>query len=58
MLELGRCAGVLAGLLLSLPCYTYLLLRLLVVGSRLWTVTSRRTQPPCLQVGPSRNSSG
>ena len=55
MLELGRCAGVLLGLLLSLPCYLYLLLRLLVVGSKLWTVTSRRAEPPCLQVGDSRN---
>ena len=58
MLELGRCAGVLLGLLLSLPCYLYLLLRLLVVGSKLWTVPSRRAEPPCLQVGDSRNSSG
>ena len=33
-------------------------LDLLVVGSRLWTVTSRRAEPPCLQVGDSWNSGG
>ena len=48
-MELGRLFGIIFGLVLSVPCYLYLLFRL-ISGRKIVSIKSRPIPPKVLQV--------